>query len=229
MITNAKRKHFIDSAIRNFQSQTYRYKTLIIVNHSLPLLLSTSLSNIHEFYVDKEKQHLTLGALRNLALETFVPNGGLWMSFDDDDWRSPDYLLEFYKRFKYHKLDLLFMKNRLEYNKNNGYVFRSKFEDGRAFFLARKFDNIVVYDDLDTLEDMNIDTRYRDIGKKIRKFNNDPKMYIRVIHTTNTSVYVQPDKTTITKYVKHSNYQEFEATQSEIEYVKRIFDNEGKF
>ena len=223
MITNASRQHFIESAIRNFESQSYRYKTLIVVNHTPGTsLVNQKNSQIHEFFVDKEKQHMTLGALRNMALDAFVPNGALWTPFDDDDWRSPDYLLDFYKRFKYHNLDLLFMKNRLEYNKNNGYIFRSRFEDGRAFFLARKFDNITVYDDLDTLEDTNIDKRYREAGKKIRKFNNDPKMYIRVIHTNNTSVYVQPLKTNIVKYSSDNSYHEFDATIGEKEYVEKI-------
>ena len=226
MITNKNRQKFFDVAIENFEIQTYKHKVLVILNHSRGHpMLTKSKANYHEFMVDKEHEDFSLGKLRNLALRACVPMGGLWTTFDDDDWRRSDYLETFFKRLKHHDLDLLFMKNRLEYNMNNGFIFRSAFMNGRAFFLAKRILEFE-YDDLDTLEDTHIGEDYKKFNKKVGKFNNDPKLYIRVIHNNNTSVFVNAGKESISSYSITNNYQEFDASPDEKRYVNDVMQKE---
>jgi hypothetical protein len=229
MITNKSRERFIPTAIKNFEMQTYKDKKLIVLNHSYgtKLVKADATANVHEYIVNKEQQNFSLGKLRNIALKAFVPIGGLWTPFDDDDWHRSDFLEEFQKRLEYNHLDLLFLKNRLEYNMNNGFIFKSKFLNGWAFFLAKRIEDDIsqeLYDDLDTLEDAHIGERYMKCGKKVGKFENDPKIYIRMIHTTNSSIFVRKEKSTIQEYGSMNNYQEFEASDNEKAYVNHVVE-----
>jgi hypothetical protein len=219
MITNIKRTRFIEYAIKNFNEQTYPNKTLIVINHSPGKKLIPETPNVFEFIVDKEQEHFSLGELRNIALEGFVPNNALWTTFDDDDIRSKYYLEQLCKRILYHNIDLLFLKNRLEYNINNGFVYRSQFKSGMPFFIAKKY-NGFKYLNVDSLEDVQVGQDYIKAGKKVAKFNNDSRIYIRVIHNTNTSLFVNNEKNSIVEYDEHNNYREFEATEEEKLFVK---------
>jgi hypothetical protein len=219
MITNIKRNKFIDYAIGNFIEQTYPNKTLIVINHSPGTkLINQKYDNIFEFIVNKEQENFSLGELRNIALDGFIPNGALWTTYDDDDIRSIYYLEQLAKRIIYHDLDLLFIKNRLEYNLNNEFKFKSQFKTGMPFFIARKYYGFK-YLNVDSLEDIRVGQDYIKDGKKVAKFNNDPRIYIRVIHGNNTSLYVKNDKNSIVEYNPDNNYREFEATQEEINYI----------
>lgn len=221
MVTNKNRKRFLPTALLNFAEQTYSNKVLLIINHSPDeKLILEPVKNVHEFQVNKEHEKFTLGKLRNIALE-FIPDNSLWMTNDDDDYKSPDYIEQFVKRLLFHNLDILFMKNRLEVNLNNGFIFRSQFRNGRAFFVAKKNQEFK-YLDLDTIEDKDVRDQYTKSNKKTAMFDNDPKLYVRAIHTTNTSIFVNNQKNEIVNYDKNNEYLEFQATQEEIDYVNKI-------
>ena len=223
MITNSSRMQFINRAIKNFLLQKYTSKKLIIVKHSPEKLIQDKdlmiSENIHEFYIDKSSQHFTLGGIRNIALQAFVPKFALWTTWDDDDWRRSDYLDTLYKGLKLNDFDIIFIKNRLEYNQNNGFIFKSCFLNGRAFFLAKHIPK-KIYDDLDTLEDTHIENTYHKLNQYVGKLDNEAEIYIRVIHTSNTSPFVKPEKKTIDHYPLHNEYQEFDASESEKQYVE---------
>ena len=226
MITNIKRTSFVPKAIANFQMQKHPEKKLIILNHSPGhIFLKQPIDNVHEFYIDKLTQKFSLGGLRNIALETCIPRGALWTTFDDDDWRRDDYLSTLYSLLKFNRLDLLFLKKWLEYNENTNFTFKSQFKKGWAFFLARKID-ATIYDDVDTLEDSRVEEIYKKNGKQVARMNNDPKIYIRVIHSNNTSIFVDPNKNNIVDYAKSQQYQEFEASQAEKDYVMKALGTE---
>ena len=225
MVTNKTRKHFLTIALKIYAEQTYINKVLIIINHSPEeKLIIEPIKNVHEFLVDKTQQNFTLGQLRNIALDGFVPEGGLWTTNDDDDYKHPTYLEEFIRRLTFHNLDLLFLKNRLEINLNNGFIFRSQFKKGWAFFIAKKYRDYK-YLDLDTMEDKNVRDEYKKNDKKIATFNNDPNLYIRTIHNTNTSIFVVNTKNSIVNYSEDNNYREFDATYEEKKYVNNIIDS----
>mgnify|MGYP001248267730 CR=1 FL=1 len=44
---------------------------------------------ILEVFIDNEE--IKLGTLRNIALQ-FVPPNAIWTTWDDDDWRHPNYI-----------------------------------------------------------------------------------------------------------------------------------------
>jgi hypothetical protein len=237
MITNKSRERFINVAINNFLLQTYKKKKLVILNHSNDFeVLSQERkdllgidkvgTDVNELHIDRDSHHFSLGALRNLALDLFVPDESVWTTFDDDDWRSPSYVTDLYRQMSNNNLDLVFLKNRLEHNMNNGYTFKSQFSNGRAFFLAKKYEKIRnLYDDVDALEDTQIAVKYRNYGKnKIGTFNNDASLYIRMIHSNNTSIYVHPEKKEIINYAPTNDYHEHEASTKEKEFVNKIID-----
>lgn len=225
MVTSDARTRFVPIGIRNFLMQSIKKKYLVIINNSekdeSKLAKNISGNNIFEFHIPKKKNQLSLGDLRNIALE-FVPQGALWTTWDDDDWRAPNYLEKLRGVMDTKKVDIVFLKNRLEYNMNNGFSYRSEFKQAKMpFFLATKV-NEFRYLLRDSLEDVNVAADYRGIGKKIYLWNNDPAMYLRNIHGTNSSVYVDNEKQNILNYASSSHYHEFDVTKEQQRYIQYI-------
>jgi hypothetical protein len=224
MITSDQRQRFIPVGIRNFNMQSYKKKILIILNNSdTPGTLMTdhTKNNIFEFYVPKKSNGFTLGELRNIALE-FVPKGALWTTWDDDDWRSTSYLESLYNYMKQSKVDIVFIKNRLEYNMNNGFMYRSEFKKAKMpFFLAKRVKGFK-YLNKDSLEDIHVADDYNKLGYKIAMMNNDAKMYLRNIHSSNSSVYVDQEKRQILNYANTSHYHEHRVNDKEKTYIEYI-------
>lgn len=85
-------RRYAQHAIMNFLEQSYPFKELVILDNGPERLLGVpTLPNIH--YHRLEPGHgLKTGGLRNLVNEK--TNGSVIAHWDDDDWRSPDYLLK---------------------------------------------------------------------------------------------------------------------------------------
>lgn len=224
MITSDARKHFVPIGIQNFMTQNIKDKYLVIINNSETepkLSKNISGNNIYEFHIPKQKNNLSLGDLRNIALE-FVPPGALWTTWDDDDWRAPNYLEQLTSVMSSQKADIVFLKNRLEYNMNNGFSYRSEFKQATMpFFVAKKI-AAFKYLNCDSLEDVNVAKEYTRFGKKVYLWNNTPKMYLRNIHGTNSSVYVDNNKRKIVDYASTSHYHEYDVTREEQRYIQYI-------
>lgn len=224
MVTSDARKRFVHIGIRNFLMQSIKNKYLVIINNSEDepkLSRNISGNNIFEFHIPKQKNSLSLGDLRNIALE-LVPQGALWTTWDDDDWRVPDYLEKLRNVMASQKADIVFLKNRLEYNMTNGFSYRSEFMQAKMpFFLAKKTSRFK-YLDRDSLEDVNVAMDYRAAGKIIYLWNNNPTMYLRNIHGNNSSVYVDNEKRRVLNYAKTSHYHEFDVTKEEQRYIQYI-------
>jgi hypothetical protein len=165
---------------------------------------------------------MTLGDMRNFSLE-MVPFNGLWTVWDDDDWRHDRYLELLYKNMVEKKADAVFFMNRLDFNLNNGFTYRCKFSKGMPFLLSKKAD-VIRYLSKDSLEDIRL---YNDLelhGMNTSVINNDPRWYIRTIHGTNTSLYVDNAKKSIVLYNDDSQYHEFDATEKERTYARKIIE-----
>jgi hypothetical protein len=222
-----QRIEYARHALQNFQEQTYPYKRLVILNHNTihRVLESTWTSwpqDVYEFMIDKDAESLTLGSLRNISLE-LVGHDDLWTVWDDDDWRSSSYLSTLYEAMSPLKGDVcVAFQNRMEYNVNTGFVWRSKLRSGFPHVLA-KFDRRVRYLDKDTMEDLNLITDYAKYGRVVI-IDNDPSMYIRLVHGTNTSSYVNPHKAGVgvPMSVGNANYVEFSVTNEEAHRAKQI-------
>lgn len=211
--------------VKNFYVQTYPHKTLIIVNHGTEPVLLQPHENVYEMRV--EKGDMTLGDLRNLSLD-LVPMNGVFCIFDDDDWRSPDYLSIMIDALISSKSVAVFLKNRLEYNLQKHYCFVSHFEQGNTHILGYKIERLR-YTSKDTLEDTNLQYDLKSFGKKFLALDNDPKMYLRIIHDNNTSPHARMNPESITVYSKDSYYKESEASPDQTAYAKSIIKTRYSF
>lgn len=217
MITgkDAKRISFAKKSVQNFLDQTYSEKVLVIINHhdQLNVLPDNQYSNLFEFKI--RKQGLSLGQLRNIALQMVAINA-CWTTWDDDDYRHPTYLT-YLASFKTDG-NTVAISNRFEYNKNNGVSWVSKKTDGFVLFLA-SFDNRIKYTDKDTMEDMDILNDFREFRYVVKVMNNNPKLYVRLVHTNNTSLYVKPSRNYL---VNGPTYSERFTTNSEKTFISSI-------
>jgi hypothetical protein len=216
---NSDRYKFIPLAIQNFQDQTYQNKFLIIINHGDQSLKNLECNNIKEIRFTKGQ--MKLGDMRNFSLE-MVPLGALFTLWDDDDWRHKRYIELLVKNLSGGS-DAVFFKNRLDYNANNGFIYRARFEKGMPFLLVRKFDSLK-YLSKESLEDIRLQNDIELHNKSIKIIDNDPRWYIRTIHGQNTSLYVDNNKNKIVNYSDQSTYHEFEATEQQVRYVRKIIE-----
>ena len=211
------RYKFAQIAVKNFKLQTFPNKYLIIINEGDKNISSIDERNILEIHIDKKK--MSLGELRNISLE-FVPMNAIWTTWDDDDWRSNDYLNILYKQLKSTKSDIIMFQNRLEHNFNTNYTWISRLNSGFILFFKYKkwYDK---FDDVDYNEELTL-KKYILKNSKYYVFNNIPNIYLRFVHLNNTSVYVNPQKNKINDTIKNIDYKEYDASLSNKQYVKHI-------
>jgi hypothetical protein len=213
---NEDRLKYARTSILNFVKQTYKNKKLIIINQSknkiinnldkYPSILEVSVSNVNK----------SLGTLRNISLQ-FVPPNAYWTTWDDDDWRNEKYIQTMMDVLMKHKSNFLMFQNRIEYNILNKFTYKSTLKSGFMTFFAKQDDNLE-YEDTSTSEDKVIkDYAIQNLNPYI--YNNDAKMYIRLIHEDNTSVYVNNQKKTLKDTKNNKIYFESKLNQKELEYV----------
>jgi hypothetical protein len=232
MVTGSdNRHHFAKQSIRNFKEQMYTNKRLVIINHGKQSLLQDSSSyvsdeqtpaQIFEFFVPES---LTLGEMRNISLN-MVPIDAMWTVWDDDDYRQPNYLSFLHNVFKrYPTADVVAFTKRTEYNHNTGFVWGISLKKGFVTVLAKQDLRVKYLSEKNTMEDINLFDSFENLGKKIIVVNNAPNMYIRLVHKSNTSLYVDPTKKEVmeSKFVS-DNFREFEIDADEQKRVKEFMD-----
>ncbi len=188
-------------SVANFYDQTYENKHLVILNHGPDAVIDNEKngfnSEVFEFRFEKTKK-LTLGDIRNISLD-LVPINALWAIWDDDDWRSPDYLEILQKNMEQTNAVCVSISSRIEYNANTQFIWEARLKTGFVLVLA-KSDNRVRYMPKDTMEDLNLLDDYKSLGR-VTVLDNDPLMYIRLVHNNNTSLYVNKNKSTVSTNV----------------------------
>lgn len=90
--------------------------------------------------------------------------------------------------------------------------------DGMIFFLA-PFDNRISYLQKESLEDVNMLADYEKAGYKVKVIDNNPRIYVRLVHKSNTSLYVKPQRDYL---VKGPNYSERFTNDAEKIYINGI-------
>tara|TARA_Y100000389_G_C17465236_1_gene524882 strand:+ start:2869 stop:3570 length:702 start_codon:yes stop_codon:yes gene_type:complete len=213
---NERRREFAKVSIRNFKQQTYKNKHLIILNQSKNKLIKNEEKNVLEIYIDNTNK--TLGEIRNISLQ-FVPPNAIWTTWDDDDWRHPTYIHHMTNEMRKRKVDFLMFTNRFEYNLNNKFAFKMSLQTGFMTFFSRYNPNIR-YEHKSTSEDVKV-KKYAIDKLNTSIYHNDAKMYIRMIHDDNTSVFVKSDKNDIKNTKTNRMYFENELNNNE----KRFVDN----
>lgn len=219
MITGKKnREMFAKQSIVNFNKQTYKNKFLVIINHGKTIPTIKAQNNIIEIMLQKQ---MRLGTMRNLALH-LVPPGAIWTTWDDDDWRSDDYLLTLFKAMnKDPSKRYLMYTNRLDHNINTNFSYNVEIPSGTYIFFCYK-DPLMKYDDLDTKEDAITKKYILQKSHQTVIYKNDPSIYIRFIHNNNTSLYVNPQKTKINYYKNKEIYFEKDATAEQVQYIDTV-------
>jgi hypothetical protein len=211
---------------RNFFEQDYvGNKRLIIINHN-SAKVGTQDKDVLQIHVDRKKN--SLGAMRNIALE-LIPTNALWTTWDDDDYRSPDYLSKLYKCLvsKVNASASTFI-NRYEFNLNTNSAWRMTLKSGFVTMLCKKIPGYY-YLNKDSLEDVNLKSFYAQRGSGIAVYNNKPNevMYIRLVHNNNTSLYVVPNKVAPALALAGSNadYSESSITEHEKEHISQLMQD----
>jgi hypothetical protein len=218
MITNSdKRLKFArEVGIRNFEQQDYLNKRMIIVNHGKTKVLENqTYPKYYELMVNKT--NLSLGDLRNLSLE-LVPLNSIYVIWDDDDIRTPNYISYLVDKLLKERAFAIFIKYRIEYILPTGYSYIHKFENGTTHIMSWKLDKLR-YLDLNTLEDVNLQDDLSRFHKKYIRLDNDPKMYLRVNHGSNTSPFALPNRTSISPNNPLSMYKEYEISPEDKAYA----------
>jgi hypothetical protein len=217
------RLKFARSSIKNFLDQTYENKYLVIINHGQQNVISHSIrkhlgNNITEVIVDKKKK--TLGELRNISIN-YVPNDAIWCCWDDDDVRSPEYLSILYKHLVDSNANAVVIKNRIDFNIKKNKAWKTTLETGFYWYMIRNHPDFR-YTHLNVKEDILLHKNLTRLGNNsLKAIDNDPFLYIRIIHGENTSTYVDPTQTT-TKTHKLKTLHEYELTLDEFEKTRKI-------
>jgi hypothetical protein len=221
MITggDATRAKLVKSSIDNFREQTHRNKHLLIINHG-----DTQVPGIDMMYnvteVKTVKGRQTLGDMRNMAFE-YVPYNGLFCVWDDDDYRSASFLDVLYKALRRSGTSAVCFTNRLEYNMNNMFAWETYWSAGFVHVLARKHYK-VQYDNLDSMEDLVLLERMRSVYSVHTIDNNDARMYVRLIHATNTSLYVDKGKDALVGK-QRPHWNEHALTPKYRDYIDKVY------
>lgn len=206
-------------SVENFANQTYNNKVLLIINHheSMRVLSHhTQHSNLFEFKIPKTPS-TTLGDLRNIALQ-MVAHNACWTTWDDDDYRAPCYLttLASYMPASFDRV--ISLSKRFEYNKNNGVSWMGTKTNGMVLFLA-PFDNRITYLQTDSMEDVNMLSDFQKVGYTLKVIDNDPCLYVRLVHTNNTSLFVKPQRDYL---MRAPHYYERFLNRKESMYIDKI-------
>jgi hypothetical protein len=203
-------------AVDHFLEQDYKYKKLIIINHHPEKSVNTAPSTPAVFEFRVPKQGNTLGDLRNIALQ-LVPIDGIWTVWDDDDYRETQYLSTLYDKLISSGSDVVVFTNRYECNYKNKFVWEMQLRTGFVLVFAKQ-DLRFRYMSKDSMEDTHILDHFRQLGKKIHVYENtdNPMLYIRLVHSNNTSLYVDKEKKEIIQAtaIKNTNYSEKQVDQA---------------
>jgi hypothetical protein len=188
------RHKFAAMSIDNFWLQTYANKYLIIINESNQTCVKSKNYRIIEIFVPKSTP---LGVMRNIALDIVPPNA-IWTTWDDDDWRSHDYIqiLSDALHFNDNKKYLMYC-NRLEHNLITNFTWRCHIRSGTYIFFCYK-DPELTYDEVENKEDIIIKNLMYSRSERLTILsNNTHAIYIRFVHGTNTSQFVNNAKNEI--------------------------------
>lgn len=209
-----QRDAFARKSIQNFAEQSYPNKHLIVINQSTRSLLAphAGSDNMLEVYMNNTAGRWSLGYLRNVSLQ-LVPPDAIWTTWDDDDYRDVHYLRIMMSEMRRAECDFLMFQNRVEYNLLNGFAFKLTLKTGLMTFFARHNPNIR-YADVSTSEDKAV----KDFATKhlaVHVYDNDPMLYVRAIHDSNTSTYVNKNKSEVRDTQQNKVYFENELSSCE--------------
>lgn len=222
---NDKRVEWAKVSVYNFLLQDYPNKQLLILNQNLQksVIGINKIRNIQEILINNKPWtgKKSLGTLRNFMLD-MVPENALYYTWDDDDWRHPSLLRSLVNVKLSNNVDFVFLKHRLNYNCNTNSLWRSTELRGQVIFLGKKSDKISFqYLDKDSLEDTLAHNLVN--TQKTILWENHPQMYVRFVHSNNTSPFVNKDQTV--PVLNAGPYTESVAFSEDYKYIESFIPN----
>jgi glycosyltransferase involved in cell wall biosynthesis len=224
-LNDPRRQEYIRQSVRNFREQTYVNKRLVIMNQSESgeRILASKEDLADDRMLEVMLPRGNLGEIRNISLE-MVPLGAIWTLWDDDDWRAPDYLEILEKTMRENDADFLMIRNRIEYVVPTKFAYVATLRSGFMSFFARKTPRPLRYAHLDRLEDKPLKIEARRT-RAVYVLDNPPTMYVRFVHDTNTSPYVNNKRASVRDTSRNSDYFEREIHAREHESLRKILSN----
>lgn len=189
---NPHRVGMCEKALASFWNQTYKGpKIIVAVNTGEPLPdrlyeMAQGANKLLEVR-GSEDETTTLGDLRNAAYGA-IPNGALWVQWDDDDWHHHDYVVQQKHDLDKHGRDTAHISTALWQTmwctvKNNTKIFGPHPRGLAGSVMTRLQPK---YPSLRQGEDSVVQDEYfskRDAGQT---WHNPVHMYVRLIHKWNT-------------------------------------------
>ncbi len=186
MITgkDAKRYKLAQAAVRSFQAQTWPNKELVIIDDS-----PAHWPDHENLHIVRPQPGLSLGELRNLALDNKVCRGDWIVQWDDDDWSHPTRIAAMMDiRQPDHAITLRY-QTRFSFENSTAFALKYDQPDGIPGTVLHAKTN-VRYRTLDRHEDTHF---LRDaFGPKTIVMDNHPEsspgpsLYLRFFHGNNT-------------------------------------------
>lgn len=184
----------LQRAIHCFRSQTYSCKELIVIHQGVEMvqdgrisepLVMEQLRNSRNYYILEELPGLTLGELRNRALE--LATGDLVAQWDDDDWYHPERLERQFAVTEKQAIPSCLLSRWLVFDETSGKLYRS-FERREGWegsmLVSREAARRVGYPPVAKSEDSSFMQQYqRRYGCELL---DDPELYIYCYTGKNT-------------------------------------------
>ncbi|MDN3508315.1 MAG: hypothetical protein P0S94_05290 [Simkaniaceae bacterium] len=178
---DAMRERFAQIAVKNFFDQEYPDLKLVIVNHSPTYSLGHLDERIIEIKLDERPE--SIGTMRNIGLDN-VPNGAVFVNWDDDDWRVTQMVPQMYEYMKKYALDCTALCARIDYIFPCNTCYITKRNGMSGLMMCRKKD--ITYPEVEIGEDARYLAKYKK-RYKFMPMKNPAHWYLRFIHTGNVT------------------------------------------
>jgi glycosyltransferase involved in cell wall biosynthesis len=175
-------KFLAEKSIQSFLEQTYPNKHLIIVNDGNYSLGNINPELITEIKLDKK---YILGALRNIGLKQ-VPENGIYLQWDDDDWHHPRLMEMQYQKMKDQNADGCLLLSQVVYHFRSNTAWTTSVRSGILGTIMCRNKNDVFYPEIAKVEDFFFVKEYRTKKHKLTLWKNPTFYYLRFVHGHNT-------------------------------------------
>ena len=123
-----------------------------------------------------------LGQLRNLALAE-IPDGEVFVQWDDDDWHEPEYIAQQYRALETSGADAVLLQRQLMYAfQYDSAVIKEDRSGGIFGTIMGRVTRDLAYPNLGRSEDKY----FIDLFERIHMWDNNPGVYVRMVHMGNT-------------------------------------------
>lgn len=165
-------------AIRNFSDQTWPKKHLNVVNTGYRVNPKGDFEACEIGIPNR-----ILGSLRNAALE-YVPPKGLWIQWDDDDYRRPDAIALQHAQLPQSEYACVILRNQIRYDFELNCAWVARTKGGFPGTIMARNTAMVRYPRIAIGEDDDYFKHYTLYGLA-NIWDNPPSLYIRFIHGHN--------------------------------------------